>query len=280
MRTIKVAEIARAVEELCVKANRVLRPDVLRALRQAQKREDSRVARQLLIALVENAGIARRRRLPVCQDTGMAVVYVDLGLGARVIGGDLIRSVNQGVKRGYKKGFLRRSVVEPLGERKNTGDNTPAVIHFNVGSGSRIRIRVAPRGFGSENWSQVKLFPPVAGREEIEDFVVRAVVAAGASPCPPLLVGVGIGGTLEKAVEMAKAAVLRRVDDRHPDRETARMEKELLRKINRTNIGPLGLGGRTTALAVKVMTFPTHIAGLPVAVHLGCHASRLAEKTL
>lgn len=280
MRKVKAKKITEVVSELCIEANLFLRKDILNALKQARKNEKTRLARQVLEALIENARVARLKKLPICQDTGMAVVYADIGQEVHVTGGNLTGSITQGVREGYEKGYLRKSVVDSLGKKRNTGDNTPAIIHFNIVSGDRIHLKVAPRGFGSENCSRIRMFKPTAEPEEIKDFIVETVTIAGANPCPPVLVGVGIGGTLEKAVQLAKSAVLRRVNDLHPDRQIARLEKELHRRINRTGIGPLGFGGKTTALAVKVLDFPTHIAGLPVAVHLSCHASRLAERTI
>ena len=280
MRTVAVGRITETVRDLCIEANLFLRRDILVAFKRARKKEKSKLAREVLDSLIENARVAGRNRLPVCQDTGMAVVYVDLGREVRIIGGELARAINRGVRQGYKEGYLRKSVVDSLGEKKNTGDNTPAVIHYNIVRGSKIHIRVGPRGFGSENCSRTRMFRPTAELEEIKKFIVETAVAAGANPCPPVLVGVGIGGTLERAVHLSKSAVLRRVTDRHHDPRIARLEKDLLAEINKTGIGPLGFGGRTTALAVKVLNYPTHIAGLPVAVHLSCHASRLAERTV
>jgi fumarate hydratase subunit alpha len=279
MRKINVGKIRKAVEELIIEANTRLRRDVLFALKKAAHNERPGKARAVLEILVENAGIAADEGLAICQDTGLACVYLDIGQDVRLTGGDLERAVNEGTCAGYRKGYFRSSVVEPL-SRKNTKDNTPAVIYTNIVKGSRVRITVVPKGFGCENKNQVRMFRPTASLEQIKDFIVGVVKETGPDACPPYIIGVGIGGTFEKAAHMSKEALLRkvRVQGSGDRGQIARLEKELVKEINRLNIGPSGVGGRTTALAVNILMHPTHIAGLPVAVSIGCHAMRAATK--
>jgi len=274
MRELKVAEITRAVRGLCIEANIVADEDVLAAFRERLKTETSPVGKEVLKTLLENARIAKEERLPICQDTGMAIVFLEVGQEVRLVGGDLEMAVHEGVRQGYKDGYLRKSVVKDPVERGNTGDNTPAVIHTRIVPGDKVRITVAPKGFGSENMSFVKMCTPTAGYEGIRQFVVECVKKAGGNPCPPVVVGVGVGGTLEKAALMAKQALTRKLGEKSPRPEIAKLEGELLEEINRTGVGPQGLGGSTTALAVHVDTYPTHIAGMPVAVNICCHAYR------
>jgi fumarate hydratase subunit alpha len=229
--------------------------------------------------LLENAEIASEQKIPLCQDTGMVVVFIELGQDVHLVGGNLNEAVDEGVRLGYREGYLRASTLDPV-IRENFGDNTPAVIHVEVVPGDRLRLNVVPKGFGSENMSRVKLFPPSAGIKGVKRFVVDRVAAAGPNPCPPIIVGVGIGGTMEKAALIAKKALLRPVGQSHPEEHIARLEKELLADINKLGIGPQGLGGTVTALAVHVETFPTHIASLPVAVNLQCHCARHKEAVL
>ena len=274
MRELKVAEITRAVRGLCIEANIVADEDVLAAFRERLKTETSPVGKEVLKTLLENARIAKEERLPICQDTGMAIVLLEVGQEVRLVGGDLEMAVHEGVRQGYKDGYLRKSVVKDPVERGNTGDNTPAVIHTRIVPGDKVRITVAPKGFGSENMSFVKMCTPTAGYEGIRQFVVECVKKAGGNPCPPVVVGVGVGGTFEKAALMAKQALTRKLGEKSPRPEIAKLEGELLEEINRTGVGPQGLGGSTTALAVHVDTYPTHIAGMPVAVNICCHAYR------
>ncbi|MDD5557498.1 MAG: fumarate hydratase [bacterium] len=280
MREIDVREIERAVRDLCVETNIVADTDVLDAFRKGMEEEESPVAREVLRTLLENARIAAEERLPICQDTGMAVVFLDIGQDVHLVGGGLEEAVNEGVRKGYREGYLRKSVVKHPVTRGNTGDNTPAVIHTRIVPGDGVKITVAPKGFGSENMSFVKMCTPTAGFDGIRKFVLECVRKAGGNPCPPIVVGVGIGGTFEKAAIMAKEALTRPLGERSGREDLARLEEELLGEINKTGIGPQGLGGKTTALAVHVNAFPTHIAGMPVAVNICCHAYRHAGKTV
>ena len=232
------------------------------------------ISKEVLEQLIENAEIAKNKEVPICQDTGMVVVFLEVGQNLK-IEGDLKEAVNKGVKKGYEEGYLRKSVVnDPLIERENTGDNTPAVIHTEIVSGSNLKITVAPKGFGSENMSQMKMFNPTAGIEEIKDFIMKVVEEAGPNPCPPIVVGVGIGGTLDKAALLAKKSLLRDIGEYNSDPNYRSLEVEILEEINSTGIGPQGLGGKTTALDVNIEEFPTHIAGLPVVVNINCHVAR------
>jgi len=273
MRTIKANEIITPVAELCVKANHCLRPDLQNALTKARQHETAAPAQSALDTFIENYKIAEREKLPICQDTGMAVVFVTLGRDLH-IDGDLAAAINEGVRQGYKAGYCRSSVVADPIRRTNTGDNTPAVIHYDFAPGDELHITVAPKGFGSENMSGVKMLTPSDGLEAAEDFIVETVRAADANPCPPIIVGVGLGGTMEKAALLSKQALLRDVGSENPDPFWAEAEARLLEKINALGIGPAGYGGKTTALAVHILTYPTHIAGLPLAVNIGCHVTR------
>ena len=255
--------------------------DVTTALRQAYEREESPAARNALSKLLENAEAAARDEIPLCQDTGMAVVFLELGQELHIIGGDLYEAVQEGVRRAYARGYLRKSVVDkPFSARMNTGDNTPAVIHTAIVPGEKLKITALSKGFGSENMSRLAMLTPAAGRQGVIDFVVKCVDEAGANPCPPIIVGVGIGGTAEKCMLLAKQSLLRKVGEPHADSEVAELESELLKRVNDLGIGAMGYGGRITALAVHVEVFPTHIASLPVAVNLQCHSVRHREATL
>ncbi|NJD02308.1 MAG: fumarate hydratase [Ruminiclostridium sp.] len=280
MRRIDADTVVRAVERLCTDANYYLNADILQALQDGISDEISDTGRNILSQLVENASLAREKQMAICQDTGMAVVFVELGQDVHVSGGNLTNAINEGVRRGYKNGYLRNSVVNDPVERVNTGDNTPAVIHYDIVDGENIRIIVAPKGFGSENMSGVKMLKPSDGREGIKGYILDMVDRAGPNPCPPIIVGVGIGGTMEKAALLAKKALLRPVNDNSGIEYLCKLEKELLKEINSMGIGPAGLGGRITALGVNIEAYPTHIAGLPVAVNIGCHATRHAEVVL
>lgn len=275
MREISTNTIIKAVRDLCIQANVNLNEDLTTALENSLRRENSLWGRLVLEDLLENVKIARETKLPLCQDTGMVVVFVDIGQEVRIVGGALIEAVNEGVRRGCEEGFLRASVVEdPIFERNNTTDNTPAVVHIRIIPGEKMKITLVPKGFGSENMSRLKMLTPAQGVEGIKEFVLETVKVAGPNPCPPLIVGVGVGGTMEKVALLAKEALLRPLGDRHRIKKIAALERELLREINNLGIGPLGLGGKLTALDVHIETYPTHIAGLPVAVNLSCHATR------
>jgi len=263
-----------------MEANYCLNPDIRNALRQAYMNEESEVGKDILDKLIENAELANENNMAICQDTGMVVAFVEVGQDAYITGGSLTEAINEGVRRGYRRGYLRKSVVDDPIIRENTGDNTPAIIHYDIVQGDKIKITIAPKGFGSENMSALKMLKPSDGIEGVKDFVIETVHNAGPNPCPPIVVGVGIGGTMEKAAYLAKKALLRPIDKRSKIKYVKELENELLQKINNLGIGPGGLGGRITALAVNIETFATHIAGLPVAVNINCHATRHAEAEL
>lgn len=278
MRTINVSDITDAVAKLAMDANYYLSQDIYNSLDQGSRSEESPLGREILGQLVKNACIAREKAVPICQDTGMAVVFIEIGQDVHLVGGSLEDAVNAGVAKGYCEGYLRKSLVDdPLFVRKNTGDNTPAVLHTTLVPGDKVKIALAPKGFGSENMSALKMQVPAEGVQGVKKFVVDTVAAAGSNPCPPIVIGVGIGGTIEKAAFLAKKALLRPVDQRNPHPDYARLEEELLELVNRTGVGPQGLGGTVTALGVNVEYFPAHIAGMPVAVNISCHATRHAE---
>ena len=274
MRTIHVNEITRNVKEMCIEANHYLTDDMKAALDQAAQKEKAPLGKQILNQLQENLEIAAKDMIPICQDTGMAVVFVELGQEVVLEGGLLTDAINEGVRQGYTEGFLRKSVVKDPLIRENTKDNTPAVIHYNIVAGDKIKIAIAPKGFGSENMSRVFMLKPADGIEGVKNAILTAVKDAGPNACPPMVVGVGIGGTFEKCALMAKQALTRPVNQHSEIPYVKEMEEELLAKINQTGIGPGGLGGSTTALAVNINTYPTHIAGLPVAVNICCHVNR------
>ncbi len=281
VRDITCEEISETVAQLCIEANLYLGDDVVEALRQARDGEVSPVGREVLDQLLENADVARAEGMPLCQDTGLAVVFLDLGQDAHVVGGDLYQAVQEGVRRGYRKGYLRKSIVEkPFSTRSNTNDNTPAVIHCQIVPADRLTITVVPKGGGSENMSALAMLKPADGLPGVVDFVVQTVEKAGANPCPPTIVGVGVGGTTEKAMWMAKHSLLREVGRPSSDPEVAELERLILERVNRLGIGPQGLGGKTTALAVHVETYPCHIASLPVAVNIQCHSARHKQAVL
>lgn len=280
MREIQYREIVEAVRELCIQANCHLPEDVKCAVRKAREREESAVGRAILGDLEENFSFAQERALPICQDTGMAVVFADLGQDCHISGGLLEDAVNEGVARGYVEGNLRLSVVgDPL-RRVNTNNNTPAILHLRLVEGDGLTLTVAPKGFGSENMTRMKMFTPSATVQDVEDFIVSCVSEAGSNPCPPVIVGVGLGGTSEKAALLAKRALLCPVDEHSEDPFYAGMEERVLTRINELGIGPQGLGGRTTALSVRILPYGTHIAGLPCVVNLGCHVTRHSVKNL
>lgn len=279
MRNIDAKVIEDTVARLCIEANLRLPPDVINAIERAEKAEPWDGAKRILSLLGDNVRIASEKTLPVCQDTGMACVFVELGQDVH-IEGDFEQAVNNGVRRGYGEGYLRKSVVcDPL-RRVNTGDNTPALVTVKLTRGDKMRITVMPKGFGSENMSALKMLKPADGVEGVKSFVLDTVEKAGANPCPPIIVGVGIGGSFDKAACLAKHALLRPVNEPNPDEYYAALERELLEKINALGIGPQGFGGKTTALAVLIEAMPTHVAGLPVAVNISCHATRRASASL
>jgi len=280
MREINVQKVREAVTELCLKANYELRKDVLKALKASLKKEKSARAANMLKAIIENAKVAKKKRIAICQDTGFVSVYVELGSSVVLSGGDLTDAINKGVEEAYKRGYLRKSVVSSPFIRKNTLTNTPVLIHVDLVGGDRIKVVVSPKGFGSENKSSIKMFKPTASWEQVKEYILDVVKKAGPDACPPVILGVGIGGTFDHAAYMAKKALLRPMGGKNPKRYLNALEKELLRSVNALNVGPMGMGGKTTALGVNIEEFPTHIAGLPVAVSVSCHATRSAEKTL
>ena len=280
IRTINIKEITTNIKEMCIEANHFLSEDMERAMKQAEKAEQSPLGKQILEQLEENLQIAADDMIPICQDTGMAVIFLEIGQDVHLQGGSLEDAVNEGVRQGYVEGFLRKSVVKDPLIRENTKDNTPAVIHYKIVEGSQVKIKVAPKGFGSENMSRVFMLKPAGGIEGVKEAVLTAVKEAGPNACPPMVVGVGIGGTFEKCALMAKEALTREVGTHSDIQYVKEMEKELLAKINSLGIGPGGLGGTTTALAVNINTYPTHIAGLPVAINICCHVNRHIVRVL
>ena len=281
MREIKAGRIIRAVARLCQEANVVLNDDVLKALKQAHKIEESPLGKKVLGQLIENANIAEQERIPLCQDCGTAVVFLEVGQDVHISDGDLHAAVAEGVRQGYNQGYLRKSMVErPFSARANTGDNTPPVIHTEIVPGEHVRIVVMPKGGGAENMSRLAMLKPSDGRDGIIEMAVRVVDEAGANPCPPVIVGLGIGATAEQSMLLAKEALLRPVGVKNHDPEVAELEGEILRRVNNLGIGPLGFGGRATALAVHAEVRPTHLASLPVAVNLQCHSARHLEAVL
>jgi len=281
LREIKASTITETVAQLCQRANFELNEDVLAALKSAQQTEESPLGKEVLHQIIENAQIAERKTLPLCQDCGTAVVFLEIGQEAYIVDGDLYTAVTEGVRQGYTQGYLRKSMVsQPFSVRKNTKDNTPPVIHTEIVPGDRIRVVCLPKGGGAENMSKLAILRPGEGREGIIDLVVRTVDGAGANPCPPLIIGLGIGGTAEEVMLLAKKALLRPVGKPNPDPEVAELEQELLSRLNGLGIGPMGLGGSTTALAVHAEVRPTHITSLPVAINFQCHSARHKEARL
>lgn len=280
IRTINIKEITTNIKEMCIEANHFLSEDMERAMKQAEKAEQSPLGKQILEQLEENLQIAADDMIPICQDTGMAVIFLEIGQDVHLQGGSLEDAVNEGVSQGYVEGFLRKSVVKDPLIRENTKDNTPAVIHYKIVEGSQVKIKVAPKGFGSENMSRVFMLKPADGIEGVKEAVLTAVKEAGPNACPPMVVGVGIGGTFEKCALMAKEALTREVGTHSDIQYVKEMEEELLTNINSLGIGPGGLGGTTTALAVNINTYPTHIAGLPVAINICCHVNRHIVRVL
>lgn len=278
MRAINVKKITSVVARLFQEACYHLPEDVLDSLKQAREVEESPVGREVLDRMLENTDVSAEGEFPLCQDTGMAVVFLELGQEVHIIGGDLHKAINEGVRQGYHEGYLRKSIVrQPFSARINTKDNTPAIIHTDIVLGDRLKISVMPKGGGGENMSRLAMLYPAQGRQGIIDFVVKTVDAAGGNPCPPIIIGIGIGGTAEKTLMLAKKALLRKVGQPHPDGEVAELEKEILKRVNKLGIGPMGYGGRITALAVHAEVIPAHIASLPAAVNLQCWCARHKE---
>ncbi len=280
MREINTAVITEVIEKLCIDANYNLNGDIKCAFQKGAAKESAPLAKNILDMLIENADIAKDEQVPICQDTGMAVIFAEIGQDVHITGGSVTDAINQGVRLGYEKGYLRKSVVKDPIHRENTKDNTPAVIHYEIVPGDKITIHLSPKGFGSENMSALKMLKPSDGIEGVKSFIIETVTKAGANPCPPIILGIGIGGTMEKAALLSKKALLRPLDAKNPDDYWSGIESELLDKINSLNIGPAGFGGLTTALGVNILTYPTHIAGLPVAVNISCHATRHVEATI
>lgn len=280
MRRINVETITQNIKEMCIEANHFLSPDMKKVFDEAAASEESPLGRQILGQLEENLCIAGEEMIPICQDTGMAVVFIKVGQDVHLIGGSLTDAINEGVRQGYVDGYLRKSVVKDPIYRENTKDNTPAIIHYEIVEGEQVEITVAPKGFGSENMSRVFMLKPADGIEGVKDAILTAVRDAGPNACPPTVVGVGIGGTFEKCAEMAKHALTRNLEEESPVEYVRDLEKEMLETINNLGIGPGGLGGRTTALAVNIETYPTHIAGLPVGINICCHVNRHAHRVI
>jgi fumarate hydratase subunit alpha len=277
MREINVDIIIEAIKNLCIKANYYITDDIKNALKESHEKETWPVAKDMLSKIIENSEVAAKDAMPLCQDTGMACVFIEMGQDIHIVGGLLEEAINEGVRQGYKEGYLRKSVVKDPIDRKNTGDNTPALIYYNIVEGDKLKITVAPKGFGSENMSQIKMLKPSEGIDGVKEFILKVVKEAGPNPCPPTIVGVGIGGSFDKAAFMAKKALLRPLNTRSSNEFYASLEEEMLEKINLLGVGPQGFGGKTTSLGINIETYPTHIAGLPVAVNINCHSTRHAE---
>lgn len=280
MKVIKYEKIVEEVKNMCIKATHELKPDVVEALKRAYEKEESAFGKEILSQLLKNIEVAKEDSKPLCQDTGFAVLFVELGENVKIKGGSLKDALIEGVRKGYTEGYLRKSIVEDPLRRKNTGDNTPPVIHFDIVKGDKLRIVFEPKGGGSENMSASKMLLPGEGKEGIKKFVIETVKKAGSNPCPPVVVGIGIGGTFEYCAFLAKKATIRPLGERHPDPFYAQFEEELLEEINKLGIGPMGLGGRITALDVHIETYPCHITSLPVAVNIQCHSDRREEVIL
>ena len=280
MREINVSDVTAAIRRLCMEANTLLPEDVKNAIETCRGCEDGSIACGILDKIIENYQIAERENVPICQDTGMACVFLEIGQDVHLVGGDLREAVDEGVRQGYSEGYLRKSVVADPVRRGNTGDNTPAMLYTEIVPGDEVKITVGPKGFGSENMSAIRMFKPSAGLQGIKDFILETVENAGPNPCPPIVVGVGIGGTFDKAALLAKKAIMRPLDTHHPDPFYAELEKEMLEKINALGIGPQGFGGKTTAIGLNIETMPTHIAGMPCAININCHVTRHKTEVL
>lgn len=280
MREINTKLVEDTIRDLCIEANYYLGDDIKDSLKESRNKESYPIAQNVLDKIIINADIAATQDIPMCQDTGMACVFLDIGQDVHFVGGLLEDAINNGVRRGYVEGYLRKSVVKDPIDRVNTKDNTPALIYYNIVEGDKVKITVAPKGFGSENMSRVGMLKPADGLEGVKEFILETVRLAGPNPCPPMVIGVGIGGSFDKVAYLAKKALIRPINIRNDDKFYADLEEELLQKINEMGIGPQGFGGRTTALGLNIETYPTHIAGLPVAVNVNCHATRHKEKTI
>ncbi|MBZ4664087.1 MAG: fumarate hydratase [Caloramator sp.] len=277
MREVHVSKITETIKKLCMDANYYLGEDIKNKFYEFKEKETSKLGKEILDILINNSEIAEKEQMPMCQDTGMTVVFMEIGQDVHIVGGNVEDAINEGVRQGYIEGYLRKSVVKDPLDRVNTKDNTPAIIHYNIVPGDKIKITVAPKGFGSENMSRLKMLKPADGVEGVKRFVLETVKEAGPNPCPPIVVGIGIGGTFEKAAFLAKKALLRSIDEENKNPYYAKLERELLDAINRLGIGPQGFGGLTTCLGVNIEVYATHIAGLPVAVNINCHATRHKE---
>ena len=280
MREINVKEVEEAVRNLCIEANYYLGSDIKEALSKAKENEPYAIAKDVLEKIIINSNIASDEKMPMCQDTGMACVFLEVGQDVHLVGGLLEDAINQGVRRGYEDGYLRKSVVKDPIDRVNTKDNTPALIYYDIVQGDKVKITLAPKGFGSENMSRIGMLKPADGLQGVKDFIIETVRLAGPNPCPPMVIGVGIGGSFDKAAYLAKKALIRPINIRNMNEYYSDLEEELLEKINKLGIGPQGFGGKTTALGLNIETYPTHIAGLPVAVNINCHATRHKDITL
>lgn len=274
MRKINVKKIISEIKNICIKSNTALPSDISKTLEKNYRKEKNILNRKILGQIIENYKIARKEGIPICQDTGIAVVFIEIGQDVCITGGDLYKAINEGIRQGYRRGYLRKSVVSDPLKRKNTNDNTPAVIHTQIISGNKLKITILPKGAGSENMSAIKMFDPSAGEKDIKDFIVSTIKGACANPCPPILVGVGIGGTFDYAALLSKKALLRKIGERNKDKLYSRLEKEVLKEINKLEIGIQGFGGKLTALDVFIEAYPCHIASLPVAVNIQCHVAR------
>jgi len=279
-RIIKTETIRKAVSSMCIEANTVLRKDIKRALKKALKKETRKIAKDVLTILLKNADIAKNEKIAICQDTGIVISDVQLGQDVRIEGGDLTQAITKGVEEGYKKGYFRKSIVKDPVLRKGPSGYAPAIIYTDIVKGSKVKITVSPKGFGSENKSRISMLNPTDGPEEIKKFVIFIVKEAGPQACPPFVLGIGIGGSFDKAALLSKRALFRSIDKRNPKSHLRHLEKEILEEVNRLNIGPMGLGGKTTCLGVNILDYPTHIAGLPVAINIGCHATRSVTRVL
>ncbi len=280
MRSIHVDTITAAVKKLCIEVNYVAGEDIVSAIKEGAETEASPIGRNILNQILENASLAKEKQMPICQDTGMAIVFLTVGQDVNFEGGSVTDAINEGVRQGYEEGFLRKSVVSDPLIRINTGDNTPAVIHYELVSGDQVKIEVSPKGFGSENMSQIHMLKPADGVDGVKEAIIRTVDEAGGNACPPIIVGVGIGGSFEKSAILAKRALLRNLNEHSELDHIREIEEDVLTKVNQLGIGPQGLGGNTTALAIHIETYPTHIAGLPVAVNISCHVTRHGKVTL
>lgn len=281
MREVSVNTIRDIVKDLCIEANYYISDDIKEELINSNNKEKFEIAKEVLSKIIENDDIAKKEDMPICQDTGMACIFLDVGQDVHFIDGNLEEAINEGVRRGYKDGYLRKSIVkDPVLNRVNTKDNTPAIIYYNIVDGDKVKITVSPKGFGSENMSKIAMLKPSDGIEGVKKFILKTVEEAGPNPCPPMVVGVGIGGTFDKVALLAKKALLRPINERNKNEDYAKLEEELLKDINSLGIGPQGFGGLTTALGINIETYPTHIAGMPVAVNISCHVTRHKERVI